>query len=73
MDFWLARKTRMLAAGYRQLLSHVDNPATSVPSNRALPDQPRQLLFVCENMWEHRKLLPELQKICPTRFIDLAR
>jgi len=45
------------------------SPPAAVPP---LSKEPlRKLLFICDNMWEERELLPELRAICETVFIDV--
>ena len=42
-----------------------------VPLPNLGSDHLRKLLFICDNMWEERELLPELRKICEVTFVDV--
>jgi hypothetical protein len=54
----------LLSAGKRE----TSNKTTMTAPSR---DQLRQLLFICDNMWEKRELLPELQKFCAVALLDV--
>jgi hypothetical protein len=70
---WYSWKSDRVAARYRQLIlgsNRVIAPAPRRPAaSRTLL---RRLLFICENMWEERELLPELEKLCTVRFIGAS-
>jgi len=69
---WVARLAARLSRAYTGLLvEHLPRPLPAPP-----PPVPRpplsNLLFLCDNMWERRELLPELQRICAVEFIDVG-
>lgn len=72
-DAWLARLNRRLAAEYSEFILRRRAP-TSVPKIK-FPHvgglKLERMLFVCDNMWERRELLPELQKIADVAFLDV--
>jgi len=75
LDIWLARSTRALGRAYEAFLAtYFSRPLGSElkVASRAEPGSLQSLLFVCCNMWERRELLPELQKLARTTFVDLS-
>lgn len=70
--FWISGKTARLTKAYQAVLrgslGH-DGVAGSRP--RACGEKLRRLLFICDNMWEDRELVPELERICPTTYVDV--
>jgi hypothetical protein len=71
-QLWADVKTPRVAKQHqRLLLSRMLRPLQERPSNVSRSAL-RRLLFVCDNMWEQRELLPELQKICEVTFRDVG-
>jgi hypothetical protein len=74
LKVWLARSTQTLGRAYEELLaSYFSRSFEPEPKPNPQPPLPpmKSLLFVCCNMWERRELLPELQKLACTTFVDL--
>lgn len=71
---WVERKTDKLVSDYRVALlasTHANGkPVTEKPAFQAV-DKLSRLLFICDNMWEGRELVPELRRICEVDFIDI--
>ncbi len=69
---WLSRQTSRLAREYFDfIVSYLDAPIRKKTPPR-IPSRPlKRLLFVCENMWEQRELLPELQKLADVTYLDV--
>jgi hypothetical protein len=73
MECWLWRLNRRFAIEYAQFLSQPIIQNQPPPTRQEVPLRKiRRMLFICENMWEERELLPELRKIAPTDFIDVT-
>lgn len=73
---WLAHSTRVLSGAYEAFLAAYFRRPLVLPESLTRPivaSKPvGSLLFVCCNMWERRELLPELQKLARTSFVDLS-
>jgi hypothetical protein len=70
---WLSVRSTVFASRYARLLVSTSKSQFSesrVPI-RAKTEHLRHLLFIAENMWERRELLPELRKICEVDFVDV--
>ena len=69
---WAARKTPRVARSYQQML--LSRAGAAPASHRVIQSAPalRRLLFICDNMWEHRELLPELERTCEVTFVDVG-
>ncbi len=71
---WVGRASTKLTRDYSAMLLK-----SASGLHRVAPFEPlklrtsalHRLLFICDNMWERRELLPELQKLCETSFIDV--
>ena len=73
LDWWLRRIAARLSQAYsRLLLGRLARPADATVATISRPPL-RAVLFICDNMWERRELLPELEKICTVEFIDVGR
>lgn len=70
---WLRRKSAQLTALQQKTLAQSVAKSPRSISHRALPSAGslRRILFLCDNMWEERELLPELQRLCEVDFIDV--
>lgn len=72
LELWVNRKIRRLERQYlaELLRRSPDNSAgpTSLPKLR---QQPRKLLLISDVQWEHKELVPELEKICPVDLLNL--
>lgn len=71
---WVRRASTALTRDYSAMLlksASGPHPTTPVGPLKLRQNSLRKLLFICDNMWERRELLPELQKICETSFIDV--
>jgi hypothetical protein len=74
LKFWLARSTRIMKRAYETLLaSYFAHPLVPEKKPQAQAKAPtlESLLFVCCDMWERSELLPELQRLAHTTFVDL--
>jgi spore maturation protein CgeB len=72
LEVWLHFKTVRFARSFARLLIANSKIAYSEPppAVNSRKEKLRRILFVCENMWERRELLPELIKISEVDFID---
>jgi len=72
LEVWLHFKTALFARSFARLLVANSKIAYSEPLRavNAKREKLRRILFICENMWERRELLPELVKISEVDFID---
>jgi hypothetical protein len=72
LEIWLHFKTILFARSFARFLVANSKTPCSEPKRAvtAKREKLRRVLFVCENMWERRELLPELLKISEVDFID---
>lgn len=73
LNAWIARKVNRLE---RRYASELVVASTRAAASEKLPvvrtgGGLRRLLFISDIMWEHRELVPELQKICPVETLNL--
>jgi len=73
LDFWLRRKMRRLERHY---LSELVRGSRGKASGDALPalkrgEPLRRILVISDVQWEHKELVPELEKICPVTLLNL--
>lgn len=70
---WLSVRSMLFASKYGRLLVSTSKTQFSESRVAVRPktEHLRHLLLICENMWEHRELLPELRKICEVDFVDV--
>lgn len=71
-QIWVARLCARLSRAYTSLLVDRLQKPLSAPVPSAPRSALREILFLCDNMWERRELLPELQRICAVEFIDVG-
>jgi spore maturation protein CgeB len=69
---WLHFKTVRFAEKFARFLIANSKIDFSEPHHAVCPSKEklRRMLFVCDNMWERREILPELVKISEVDFID---
>jgi len=72
LEIWLHFKTAFFARKFARSVVATSKTASTEPKGAvsAKTEKLRRILFVCENMWERRELLPELVKISEVDFID---
>ncbi|MBV8226846.1 MAG: glycosyltransferase [Verrucomicrobia bacterium] len=72
LEIWLHFKTAFFARKFARSVVATSKTACAEPKRAvsAKTEKLRRILFVCENMWERRELLPELVKISEVDFID---
>ena len=73
LGIWLRRLSARLGRAYsRLLIDRVRQPLAGTVRSVPRP-APKEILFLCDNMWERRELLPELEKICTVTFLDAGK
>jgi hypothetical protein len=72
LRLWLQFKATRFAHRFARFLIANSNFDFSEPQHLIRPrkEKLRRMLFVCENMWERRVLLPELNQIAEVDFVD---
>ena len=74
LELWLHFKSSRFARRFARFLVvngkvHFFEPRSAI---RPRKEQLRRILFVCDNMWERRVLLPELDQIAEVDFVDIG-
>jgi hypothetical protein len=72
-EAWLSVRSMQFASKFGRLLVSTSKTQFSETRVAVRPktETLRHLLFISENMWERRELLPELRKICEVDFVDV--
>jgi len=74
MEWWLQRQTTILAEEYSRFILGCTSKMPPKPENfRSVSGlKLNRILFICDNMWEQRELLPELAKLAQVDFVDVS-